>query len=57
MYNSILSCYINFSVSSMFLNWWLLDFCKLCVGCVRVCGVFVCVCVCRLRMEKGQLRV
>ena len=55
MYNSIWVMLHKFSVFSMFLNWWLLDFAS-CV-CVGVC-VCVCVCVCRLEDgRKGQLRV
>ena len=43
MYNSIWVMLHKFSVFSMFLNWWLLDF----ASCVCV-GVCVCVCVCVL---------
>ena len=41
MYNSIWVMLHKFSVFSMFLNWWLLDF----ASCVCVWGC-VCVCVC-----------
>lgn len=53
MYNSIWVMLHKFSVFSMFLNWWLLDFascvCGVCVWCVCVC-----VCVCRLSHTNKQ---
>lgn len=59
MYNSIWVMLHKFSVFSMFLNWWLLDFAScVCGVCACVWCVCVCVCVCWLEDgRKGQLRI